>query len=47
VLRSIPLLDHAALDAVQQWEFEPTLLNGAPIAVVMTVTVQFTAQQGG
>ena len=44
VLRSIPLLDQAALDAVQQWEFEPTLLNGAPIAVVMTVTVQFTAQ---
>lgn len=44
VLRSIPLLDQAALDAVQQWEFEPTLLNGAPIAVIMTVTVQFAAQ---
>ena len=44
ILRSIPLLDQAALDAVRQWEFEPTLLNGAPIAVVMTVTVQFTAQ---
>ena len=44
VLRSIPLLDQAALDAVQQWEFEPTLLNGAPVAVVMTVTVQFTTQ---
>jgi TonB family protein len=44
VLRSIPLLDQAALDAVQQWEFEPTLLNGAPVAVVMTVTIQFTAQ---
>jgi TonB family protein len=44
VLRSIPLLDQAALDAVQQWEFEPTLLNGAAVAVVMTVTVQFTAQ---
>lgn len=44
VLRSIPQLDQAALDAVQQWEFEPTLLNGAPVAVVMTVTVQFTAQ---
>jgi TonB family protein len=37
-------LDQAALDAVQQWEFEPTLLNGAPVAVSMTVTVQFTAQ---
>jgi TonB family protein len=44
VLRSIPLLDQAALDAVRQWEFEPTLLNGAPVAVVMTVTIQFTAQ---
>jgi protein TonB len=44
VLRSIPLLDQAALDAVRQWEFEPTLLNGAPVAVVMTVTVQFTSQ---
>jgi protein TonB len=44
VLRSIPLLDQAALDAVQQWEFEPTLLNGAPVAVIMTVTVQFTLQ---
>ena len=30
VLRSIPLLDQAALDAVQQWEFTPTLLNGMP-----------------
>ena len=44
VLRSIPLLDQAAIDAVQQWEFEPTLLNGAPVAVVMTVTLQFTSQ---
>ncbi len=30
VLRSIPLLDQAALDAVRQWEFTPTLLNGVP-----------------
>ena len=44
VLRSIPLLDQAAIDAVQQWEFEPTLLNGAPVAVVMTVTLQFASQ---
>jgi periplasmic protein TonB len=41
VLRSIPLLDAAALDAVRQWEYTPTLLNGSPVAVVMTVTVQF------
>ena len=41
VLRSSPLLDAAALDAVRQWEFTPTLLNGIPIAIVMTVTVDF------
>ena len=42
VLRSIPLLDQAALDAVNQWEFTPTLLNGAPVPVIMTATVQFS-----
>ena len=42
VLRSIPLLDQAALDAVRQWEYEPTMLNGAAVPTVMTVTVQFT-----
>jgi protein TonB len=42
VLRSIPLLDQAALDAVRQWEFSPTLLNNQPVPVIMTVTVQFT-----
>jgi protein TonB len=41
VLRSIPLLDQAALDAVRQWIFTPTLLNGEPVPVVMTVTVTF------
>jgi protein TonB len=44
VLRSIPLLDQAALDAVKQWEFTPTLLNGVPVPVIMTVTVNFTLQ---
>jgi protein TonB len=41
LLRSIPLLDAAALDAVRQWEFTPTLLNGSPVPVLMTVTVNF------
>jgi protein TonB len=41
VLRSIPLLDDAALSAVRQWEFTPTLLNGSPVPVIMTVTVNF------
>jgi len=42
VLRSIPLLDAAALAAVQQWRFAPTRLNGLPVPIVMTVTVQFS-----
>ncbi|HEU4994139.1 MAG TPA: M56 family metallopeptidase [Gemmatimonadaceae bacterium] len=42
VLRSVPLLDQAAIDAVMQWEFTPTLLNGQPVPVLMTMTVQFT-----
>ena len=41
VLRPVPLLDKAAIDAVQQWEYTPTLLNGEPIEVIMTVTVNF------
>ncbi len=44
VLRSIPLLDQAAVDAVRQWQFTPTLLNGVPVPVIMTVTVNFTLQ---
>jgi protein TonB len=42
LLRSIPLLDEAALAAVRQWVFTPTRLNGEPTSVVMTVTVRFT-----
>jgi protein TonB len=42
VLRSVPLLDDAAMRAVMQWQFTPTLLNGAPVNVIMTVTVSFT-----
>jgi protein TonB len=44
VLRSIALLDAAALDAVKQWVFTPTTLNGVPVPVIMTVTVNFTLQ---
>ena len=42
VLRSIPLLDQAALDAVRQWGFAPTLLNDVPVPVITTVTVNFS-----
>ena len=41
-MRSIPLLDQAALDAVRQWEYTPTLLNGVPVPVIVTVTINFT-----
>jgi protein TonB len=36
------MLDQAAVDAVRQWRFTPTLLNGVPVQVIMTVTVNFT-----
>jgi protein TonB len=42
VLRSVPLLDDAAISAVRQWVYTPTLLNGVPVPVIMTVTVNFT-----
>jgi len=41
VLRGIPLLDAAAIDAVRQWQYTPTYLNGVPVPVIMTVTVNF------
>jgi protein TonB len=44
VVHSVPLLDQAALDAVSQWEYEPSFLNGVAVAVVMTVVVRFTLQ---
>jgi TonB family protein len=42
ILRSIPALNQAATDAVKQWVYTPTLLNGVAVPVIMTVTVQFT-----
>jgi TonB family protein len=44
IVRSVPLLDQAALDAVKQWEFVPTVVEGKAVAVVMTITVNFTLQ---
>jgi TonB family protein len=44
VMRSIPGLDEAALDAVRQWEFTPTEVDGVRVPVIMTVTVNFTLQ---
>ena len=44
VLRGIPALDAAAAEAVRQWRFEPTYLNGVAVPVIMTVTVSFNLQ---
>ena len=41
VLRSIPLLDAAAVEAVKRWKYEPTVIAGTPVPIVMTVTVRF------
>jgi protein TonB len=41
VLRSHPLLERAAIAAVEGWSYTPTLLNGVPVSVLMTVTVDF------
>lgn len=41
VLRSIPLLDAAAIAAVKQWEYTTTSLDGRLVPVIMTVTVNF------
>lgn len=41
VLRGVPLLDEAALDAVRQWVYSATLVDGVPVSVIMTVTVSF------
>ena len=41
VLRSLPILDAAALEAVRQWRYEPTMIGGKPVPVIMTVPVAF------
>jgi protein TonB len=42
VLRSHGVLDAAAVRAVEQWRYEPLLLNGLPTPFVLTVTVSFS-----
>ena len=42
VLSGPPLLVRAALDAVRQWRYQPTLLNGTPVEVVTEIEVNFT-----
>jgi protein TonB len=45
VLRSIPLLDNAAIASVRQWRYSPLLLNGHPERFVLTVTVSFSLKR--
>ena len=42
VISGVPMLDDAALAAVRQWKYTPTLVNGEAVAVIMTVTSRFT-----
>jgi TonB family protein len=41
VTRSLPFLDAAAITAVSQWEFTPTIVDGRAVPVIMTVNVNF------
>jgi protein TonB len=41
VVKSAPLFDAAALEAVRDWVYTPTLLDGVPVSVLMTVTATF------
>ena len=41
VINGDPLLVNAAMDAVKQWRYKPTLLNGKPVEVDTVVTVTF------
>jgi len=45
VLSGHPLLQQAALDAVRQWRYQPTLLNGDPVEVDTTIDVIFSLNQ--
>jgi protein TonB len=47
VLRGVPALDEAALEAVKQWTYTPTLVDGVPVGVVLTVTVNFVLRAPG
>jgi len=42
VITGHPLLNQAALDAVKQWRYRPTMLNGERVEVITTVTVTFS-----
>lgn len=45
LVRGHPLLVNAAREAVLQWKYRPTLLNGQPVEVITDITVNFTLSQ--
>jgi protein TonB len=47
VIQGHSILAKAALEAVRQWAYTPTLLDGVPVPVILTVTVHFEIEPGG
>jgi protein TonB len=44
VISGHTLLQEAAIEAVKQWRYKPTMLNGQPVEVITTITVNFIMQ---
>jgi protein TonB len=44
IVKSVPLLDQAASDAVSRWRYTPSVYGGHPVSVLMTITIRFTLQ---
>jgi len=44
VVRSAPFLDQAAIDAVRQWRYTPSVFHGQPVDVLMTISITFHLQ---
>ena len=47
VIAGHALLAQAAAEAVQQWKYEPTYLNGRPVPVILTAKVTFQLSAAG
>jgi len=46
IIKGVPQLDQAAIDAVRQWVYKPTHLNGKPVSVITTVSMVFRLPAG-
>ncbi len=46
VVRGVPLLDQAAVEAVRQWVYEPAVSGGVAVPATMAVTINFTLRNG-